>query len=83
MISSISCSSGNNFPIDRKSFPPHDLFMAETLQKKIMYIVRETLLRHNGNKVHAARELGITARTIRNWVEKNDELQEFKQAKRK
>lgn len=57
--------------------------MAETLHKKILTIVYETLLRHNGNKESAAKELGVTARSIRNWCDKNDELRQFKVEKRK
>jgi transcriptional regulator with PAS, ATPase and Fis domain len=32
--------------------------------------LHEVLARHNGNKIAAARELGVTRKTIYNWMNK-------------
>lgn len=41
-----------------------------TLREIIARAVDDALARHNGNKTHAARELGIGLRTLRNWLTK-------------
>lgn len=47
----------------------------------MVQIVREVLMKYCGNRTHTAKELGITVKTLRNWIERNDELCEFRKRK--
>lgn len=52
-----------------------------TLREQTLVIVADTLRRHNGNRTYAALELDISIRALRMWIEKYDQLSEFRRAK--
>ncbi len=41
-------------------------------------VIREALEFFEGNKMRAARELGISIRSLRDWVKESPELQHYK-----
>ena len=53
----------------RSSLPRFDGLSLEKLEKQH---IENTLLRHNGNRTHAADELGITRATLINKIRKYD-----------
>jgi transcriptional regulator with GAF, ATPase, and Fis domain len=44
----------------------------------MLRFVVECLRKHKGNRAHAAKELGVTVRCLRYWIQKFDELAEFR-----
>lgn len=48
------------------------------IEKLKIRLAARILRKHNGCKTYAARELGISLRTIRNWVTKHEALASYR-----
>lgn len=49
-----------------------------TLLEIKLKAIHDTLTRHRANKTKAAKELGITVKSLRNWVLRYDALKDFR-----
>lgn len=52
-----------------------------TLHERMLLIVRDALRARKGNRKATAVDLGISARSIRNWINRYDVLAEFRRNK--